>query len=491
MKSAYLIALTAVLSSFNVANAAWQKMPAVKSAPVNVSSESIVGAKVVSSSGISNTQSLLTDDPAQFAKLSTGASSAVIDISNQTMVEFASFINEGATGVATLSASTNNRDWVALTKQPLDSATRLVELKFAGVQAKYVRISFELSKAGSITSLKLLGSSRISDYLPQVVKKKGKDSSYDDISVGIDGTKPVYMYPTPTFYGELENGQASYKFPKTSEKYRTIIYDLGDVETLGKFSAAYSKVPTRVEIFVFEQLPEKQDWRGKTTFDPATLDGMKPLAVGEDAKGLGYIDIKTKPVIAKYVVMRFEPNYIKGVASLNFDLPSVATAALTPFSGVANQLGVLDLSSFWRPVAAEGSGEFIVLNTKMTSDGKNFKVYISKSAIEKMQNQMGPGTSELDAINAILGAAGLESVSGMQPGNGGSNVPPGSDVADPALSNALSAFGLSAYRNGGSGGGVGGASSPPPNASSNNNSGNNGSNGPIIIITETVNPTTP
>ncbi|CAN5910549.1 hypothetical protein BH11VER1_BH11VER1_13220 [soil metagenome] len=491
MKSAYLLALTALLSTIDVASAAWQKLPAVRSSPVNVSSESIVGAKVVSASGISNSQSLLTDDPAQFAKLSSGNSSAVIDISDQTMVNFVSFINEGATGIVSVSASTNNSDWVELSKQPFDGSTRLVELMFAGIQAKYVKVSFNLTKAGSLSSLKLLGSSKISDYLPQTVKRQGKGAS--STGVGIDGTKPVYMFPNPEFFGELENGQASYKFPNTNEKYRTIIYDLGDMETLGKFSAAYSKVPTRVEIFVFEQLPEKKDWRGKTTFDPSILDTTKPFAVSEDAKGLGFIDINTKAVKTKYVVMRFEPNYVKGVAGLNFDLKSIASAALIPFSGIANQLGLLDLSpSLSRSVSVAAPGEFVVLNTKMTSNSSEMKVYISKSAIAKMIQQMAPGTTELQAINAILNKAGFQSVTDSQPGNGSapnSGGPSGEDVADPALSNALSGFGLSAYRNGGTGGIGGGGSGTPP-SNSNNNSSNNGSNAPIVIIT-TVNPASP
>lgn len=489
MKSAYLIALTALLSTMNVANAAWQKLPIAKSAPVNLASESIVGTKLVSSSGISDSQTLLTDDPSLFAKLPSGTSSAVIDISEQTIVNFTSFINDGAAGVVAIAASTNNNDWVTVSKEALESNARLIQLSFAGIQAKYVKISFELSKAGSISSLKVLGTNKISDYLPQQVKKKGSGSAS-----GIDGTKPVYMYPTPSFYGELENGQGSYKFPETNEKYRTVIYSLGDLETIAKFSAAYSKVPTRLEVFVFDSLPEKKDWRGKATFDPSILDVTKPVATGEDARGIGYIDINSKPVTARYVVMRFEPNYTKGVAGLNFDLQSVASAAFMPFSGIANQLGVLNLSvSNGHPVASGGSSPFLVLNTKMTSGGTTKKVYISKSAIAKVQQQMGPGTSELDAINAILNKAGLESVGGVQPGNGGNAVkdgPSGEEIADPAMSNALSAFGLSAYRNGGSGGIGGGDNSPPPN-NNNNNNNNNGSSGPIIIITETVNPTTP
>lgn len=495
MKSASLIALTALLSTLDVATAAWQKIPSSDNIPVNLASGAIVGTKVVSVSDISNSQALLAEDPTQLAGIPAGSSSAVIDISDQSVVDFVSLINEGCIGTLSVSASTNKSDWVELSKQPLDTATRLVEVKFAGIQAKYVKLSFALSKSGSLSSVKVIGTSKSSDYRAAVVKAEGKGAS--NALTGSSGSKPVYMYPTPSSYGELDIAQGSYKFPKTNERFRTIIYDLGDTQTLRKFSAAYSKVPTRVEVFTFEVLPEKKDWRGKMTFDPAVLETMQPVAVGEDANGIGRISVNSaKPVTAKYAVMRFEPNYNKKVTGLGFEWQSMVSSALIPFSGIAQQTGLLDVSSVWQPVASEAAGEFVVLNLAMSPGGSNVKVHISKSAIAKVQQQMGPGTTELQAINAILKAAGLEPVGGVQPGNSAaSNTsndggPTGEEVADPVMSNALSGFGLSAYRNGGSGG-IGGGSGSSSSGSGNNNSSNNGSSGPIVIITETVNPTTP
>lgn len=489
MKRVYLIALTAAMGTLNVASAAWQKLPDTGEVPVNLASASIVGTKIISpTGGITNSQALSADDPTQLTKLSAGNSSVVIEASDQTMVEFASFINEGGRGKVSVSASTNNSDWVALSQLTFESEDRLVELTFAGIQAKYIKFSFDLFNSASISSVKLLGASKPSDYKAAVVKKEDKVSS--NATAGASYSRRVYTFPTSTSYGKLENGQGSYEFPKTNEKYRTTIYDLGDIQTLKKFSAAYSKVPTRVEVFTFEQLPEKKDWRGKTTFDPSVLDSIKPVAIGEDASGIGRLNIDaSQPVTAKYVVMRFEPNYSKRVAGLSAEWQSMACAALIPFSGMANQLGILDLSSIWHPVAAETPGGFVVFNVSMRPGGSSVKVHISKSAIAKVQQKMGLGTTETQAINAILKAAGLELVGGIQPGNGGGNGNDESLVSDPALSNALSGFGLSAYRNGGSGG-IGGSGSSS-GSSSTNSSGSSGSSSPIVIITNTVAPTTP
>ncbi|MEY4484476.1 MAG: hypothetical protein RL693_1928 [Verrucomicrobiota bacterium] len=491
MKSAYLIAL-ALLSTLDVASAAWQKLPATGAPPMNLASRAIVGTKIASASGISNTQALLADDPSQFAKIPAGSSSAVIDISEQTLVEFVSFINDGGAGKVSVSASTNNTNWVALSQQAFDASTLLVELNFAGIQAKYVKFSFDLSNSGSVSSVKVLGASKESDYR---TFHKGSGG----VTTEVSSSKPIYMFPTPTNLGELGSGQGTYKFPISNEKYRTVIYDLGDPRTLKKFNAAYSKVPTRVEIFAFEQLPEKRDWRGKTTFEPSILETMQPIASGEDASGVGHLSlVSSKAVTAKYIVMRFEPNYSKKVAGLNVEWQSMASAALIPFSGMANQLGLFNLAPAWQSVAADaGNGGFVVLNTSFSDGSGNAEVHISNSAIAKMKQQMGAGTTETQAINAILNNNGFASVPGgaQQPGQGGSNGNNGSsgeDAADAALNNnSLPPFTGGAYR-GGSGGGGGGLGTGRNNVPTpSGGGGNTGARGPIVIITQTVNPTTP
>jgi hypothetical protein len=111
------------------------------------------------------------------------------------------------------------------------------------------------------------------------------------------------------------------------------------------FATSYSQRPVRIEVFAFDQLPEKKDWRGKLTLDPAVFDTIKPVAVGEDAKGVGHIKITpSKPVSARYIALRFEPNYQRNSAVGFFD---VGTRDL--IAAAANA----------RP--SEGTGEFAAL----------------------------------------------------------------------------------------------------------------------------------
>ncbi len=84
--------------------------------------------------------------------------------------------------------------------------------------------------------------------------------------------------------GELDvRATTSSSSPTPADKYRTIVYDLGAPRTIREFSTAYSSQqhPVRLDVFAFQELPEKKDWRGKLTLDPAIFDaGSHPVASG-------------------------------------------------------------------------------------------------------------------------------------------------------------------------------------------------------------------
>ena len=83
------------------------------------------------------------------------------------------------------------------------------------------------------------------------------------------GARPIYMFPTPSNAGE--SGQQSFKFPKTNERFRTVVYDLGAVRTIKKFNARVLPRADPAPVFAFAKLPEKKDWRGKMTLNPVDL----------------------------------------------------------------------------------------------------------------------------------------------------------------------------------------------------------------------------
>lgn len=478
-------------------SAAWLRLPDAGAAPVNLASKLIMGTQIQSSSDVTNANALIADSVDAVATLGAGKSEAVIALGEQQLVESVSFLNDGAAGKVVIASSPDLKEWLPLAQASFEASDRLVPVKFAGVQAKYFRVSFEIKSAASIRGFKLNGPATAKDYKVVAASSKssggdsgaaaaggkaaaggsGKaensgsgsssnDSAEANVSSSAAGAKPIYMFPTPTNLGE----DPTFKFPKSKERYRTVIYDLGAVRTVKKFSAAYSRVPTRVQVFAFEQLPEVKDWRGKLTLDPAIFDTTKPVVTAEDARGTGSMQlVAEQPVKAQYVALRFEPNYHKrSVAGLDPEWEAMAVAAVVPYSAFAREFGLLGSGSYTQAAGDSEGEDFVVYDA--STGGTTPLVIISKAAIAQVQQQLGAGTSELAAVNAILAAAGFTPISNSPgaPGTTGStdgnNNKPQSEVADPSNSPggpsdaALSALGLSAYR--GSGGGTGGAGSP-------------------------------
>lgn len=90
----------------------------------------------------------------------------------------------------------------------------------------------------------------------------------------------IYIHPSPmrdSDITEIGRAQSKFDFPESNEKYRTIIYDLGTPRMLSEFGSVHSPRPVRLEVYAFDQLPDKEDWRGRTSFDPKVFESSTPV----------------------------------------------------------------------------------------------------------------------------------------------------------------------------------------------------------------------
>ena len=117
-----------------------------------------------------------------------------------------------------------------------------------------------------------------------------------------------------------------------------MIYDLGQARTLTEIGSVHSPRPVRLLAYAFEdKLPEKEDWRHRRSFDPAVFDTMKPVAVAEDARGVGYIKAKlAKSIRARYVALRWEPDFNPpgfSVSGVSIGAGGLGPASFSPGQG--------------------------------------------------------------------------------------------------------------------------------------------------------------
>jgi hypothetical protein len=312
MKLSFNIALALVFVGLSPARgASWTKLPGIPSRPVSIGSASL-GTKLLSSKGIEQADALIADDPTLAIKLPAGASEFVLDLGSQRVIENALFTDDTIEGKLVLSGSGDGKEWISLGQSLFTPADRLVQLSFAGTLVKFVKVEFSLLKGGTIRNFQLLGAATDKDF-----ELKFDESGEGDVKVnlatGLGGSRVVYAHPNPskdTEVTELGRAQAKFSFPESDDKYRTIIYDMGSSRMMWDFGSVHSPRPVRFQVFTFEQLPEKEDWRGHLSFDQSALDSASPVATVEDHQGVGYTKTTfEKPVRARYVALRWEPDF--------------------------------------------------------------------------------------------------------------------------------------------------------------------------------------
>jgi hypothetical protein len=305
MKKTQAILLLAALAYTPASHAAWQRLPSADKVSVENATSTIKGTRLVSSKGIGQAQSLISDDPTLPASLPVGSSEATIDIGRQTSIHMSNFVNDGIEGKASISASNDKREWTALTQAVFAPADRVISMRFAGIQAKYIKVQFDLVRGGSLRHFAVYGSETSESFNMEQSDSGGVKVN---LASGVGGARVIYIHPNPS--SESKEMNSAIDFPESDEKFRTVIYDLGASRTLTEFGSVHSPRPVRFAVFAFNELPEKQDWRGRLSFDPKTFDVSDPVATGEDSRGVGYIKVRPgKPVRARFVALRWEPDF--------------------------------------------------------------------------------------------------------------------------------------------------------------------------------------
>lgn len=309
MKLAPTIVILGSLLAAGSIQAKWSRIPIIKEKPVNTISGPASNASLDSSSGFGHVDSILSSDITSSSTVSAGKSFVLVNLGKPVLISSSSFVNDGIEGRAVLSASADKNGWAVLEEKVFSAADRTVEFKFAGMQAKYVKLELVLSKGGMIRFLQFFGAATDKGY---AVKQSadGKGGKPADLINGLGGARVVYAAPKPANGLDTAITYNKFAFPESDEKYRTIIYDFGQLRILNEFASVHSPRPVRFEVFAFDNLPEKEDWRGRMAFDPSDFGNISPVAVAEDTRGTGSLKAKpAKAVKTRYLALRWEPEF--------------------------------------------------------------------------------------------------------------------------------------------------------------------------------------
>jgi len=306
-----LLALLLGLASAPSLHAKWQRVPTSENKPIEIGATGMRSqGSIVSSTGLGKAESLLSVDKTDPVSVAAGNSNAVISLGTLTMLNRSSFTSDGIEGRATLSASADNKSWAVLDEKVFTSADRDIVFAFAGIQAKFIKLEFALSKGGTIRNFQMYGGASDKDYTVNQGVSEEKKKGYPVNFAGVGGSRLIYASPTLQNSMDEAISYNKFEFPESDDRYRTLIYDLGQLRFLDSFGSVHSPRPVRFEVFTFNQLPEKEDWRGRLAFNPSDFNVREPIAAAEDTRGLGFLKAKpAKLVAARYVAMRWEPDF--------------------------------------------------------------------------------------------------------------------------------------------------------------------------------------
>ncbi len=307
MRYNHLLTLAALASLTLQTQAKWSRLPSVEEKPVSIGGF-LSGTTIHDSKGFNPANALLMGDPVKPVNLTSGKSEAVLKFAKQSVIKSVSFVNDGIEGKVALATSTDGSAWSQVDNRVFSPSDRLVKLDGGTAQGRYLRMQFDLVRGGVIRSFQAIGTATDANY--KVTQSEDGTGSSVNFAAGIGGGRLLYI--SPELFG---NQTAAVKtnvleFPESDEKYRTAVYDLGQIRTLTEFGSVHSPRPVRFSVYAFENLPEKEDWRGRLAFDPTVFDTSEPVARAEDSSGAGFIKAKSKKAVkSRYIALRWEPDF--------------------------------------------------------------------------------------------------------------------------------------------------------------------------------------
>jgi hypothetical protein len=322
---------------------------------------------------------LLCADPTIDYALPSGKTTLLVSLSKIENIDKISFLNSGAKGnltIATANAklSTDSPQWHNVSNQELTPDS--VKAKIGPAEAKYVRLTFDVTQSGHIASLGVYSAAAISDFtMPRARKLAVADKSENIALIGYNVTdlhaKARALYVSSGDDLKQANNMiddqpaTSYNFA-ANDAMPTAVVDLGKPTALRRISAVYSPRHGSVDFYVLQSLPggEMASSSGVDN-SPRTLrvndvgqKNLQPVGSVTD-NGTGRAAIDFPATTGRYIMVKWNSTVQQDA--------SFSVAEIAAFGG-GNQSGNLMASN------ASGTGRSeIESDGKTIQDGKDAK----------------------------------------------------------------------------------------------------------------------
>ncbi|MEY2537600.1 MAG: hypothetical protein QOG67_1340 [Verrucomicrobiota bacterium] len=263
---------------------------------------------------------LLCGDPTVGYALNNGTTTLLVSLSKVENIDSVSFLNHGAKGSVTIATSNaklpaDSAQWHEVAQQELSSDT--IKAKIGPSEAKYVRLTFNVSDSGRIAALGVYSTPTVAAFAMPRARKFAANQS-EGLTLISNNLTDLHAKARAAYVSSGDDVKAAnnmiddqpgtvYNFAAADASPMAVI-DLGKVTKLRRISAIYSPGHGTLDFYVLQALPAKA--QGSTTknlqFDDATLAGMQSVgSVTDDGSGRAAVDFPE--TAGRYVMVKWTP----------------------------------------------------------------------------------------------------------------------------------------------------------------------------------------
>lgn len=329
---------------------------AVKATPQN---DSVAKLELSSNGKDQNTSAaaLLCDDPTTGYQIPAGASSILVSLPNIENIQTVSFRNDGAKGDYTIAMANadvpdNSPAWQRVGQSAMSQGA--VSAKIGPGEAKYVKLSFNITHPGRIAAFGVYATPAISDFTMPRPRKISFEEESATMALISFNFSDVHARARGLYVSSGDAEQANNMIddqPATSYKFAsgdaapTAVIDLGRERALTRLSAVYAAQPGSVDFYVLPALPlaenttsdvrqvanvgAEADLPASLKISEKTFAGLKPVG-SVVSTGEGRASVDFPQVVGRYVMLKWHPASVQGEA---FSIAQVAAF------GVAKHVG--------------------------------------------------------------------------------------------------------------------------------------------------------
>jgi hypothetical protein len=292
----------------------------------------------------SGASALLFDDDTLNYPLPEGDTTLVVSFPRTSALDRFTFVNENASAAGELKVAVSNYriparspKWNEVTGSTAFTGKRLFDLSLLGTEARFVRLSFHVTKGGSIAGLGLYGGQSLQKFAARqrgVVRvtntaatRRLEDMLNFNFANLYARARVVFVSSGLKEFAKRmidDDVITAFQFAP-ADPHPTVIVELADREHLHRVSAVYKMEKGRLDVFLLQELGS----------DPGNLGNYKPIASVTDTHGGGKAALDFDPHGARYVALRWTPSDAN--APHSFEVAEVSAFGEMPLSMLSTQ----------------------------------------------------------------------------------------------------------------------------------------------------------